>query len=251
MGAALGVVQRCITSHLVGKAGLTRERARTGAVTLVQRFGGALNLNVHFHMLLLDGVHVERPDGALRFRRIGAVEHCHERRAQRARFAKRVDDQQLRAGRVRGAREGALGQRPDRRLVARALVPDDDRLVDRRQPVDEQEVRRQQRRQRVESRPPQLEQDVPLAARRVTLLVPPEVRRALADGNAVVLPGLERLREVRDGRRLESAGAEEFGRAKRVEPVSSRASRSAASAGSSPGSIVPPGTSGRGSGCST
>ncbi len=32
---------------------------RTGAVTVVQRFGSALNLNVHFHCLLLDGVYVE------------------------------------------------------------------------------------------------------------------------------------------------------------------------------------------------
>src|SRR3954466_6410566 len=32
---------------------------RTGAVTSVQRFGGALNLNVHFHCLVPDGVFVE------------------------------------------------------------------------------------------------------------------------------------------------------------------------------------------------
>jgi putative transposase len=31
--------------------------SETGAVTLVQRFGSALNLNVHFHMLFLDGVY--------------------------------------------------------------------------------------------------------------------------------------------------------------------------------------------------
>ncbi|MBC7172000.1 MAG: transposase, partial [Polyangiaceae bacterium] len=35
--------------------------------TVVQRFGGALNLNVHFHVLVLDGLFVERPDGTLRF----------------------------------------------------------------------------------------------------------------------------------------------------------------------------------------
>lgn len=29
--------------------------ARTGAVTLFQRFGSVLNLNFHLHMLLLDG----------------------------------------------------------------------------------------------------------------------------------------------------------------------------------------------------
>ena len=31
-------------------AQLTRKRARTGAVTLIQRFGSALNLNFHFYM---------------------------------------------------------------------------------------------------------------------------------------------------------------------------------------------------------
>ena len=45
---------------------------RTGAVTLIQRFGSALNLNVHFHMLFLDGVYVERPDGSLLFRWVKA-----------------------------------------------------------------------------------------------------------------------------------------------------------------------------------
>jgi hypothetical protein len=39
---------------------------------LIQRFGSALNLNVHFHMLFLDGVYVERPDGSLRFRWVKA-----------------------------------------------------------------------------------------------------------------------------------------------------------------------------------
>jgi hypothetical protein len=28
-----------------------------GAVTLIQRFWSALNLNIHFHMLCLDGVY--------------------------------------------------------------------------------------------------------------------------------------------------------------------------------------------------
>ena len=31
--------------------------AATGAVTLMQRFGSDLNLNLHFHMLVLDGVY--------------------------------------------------------------------------------------------------------------------------------------------------------------------------------------------------
>ena len=58
MGGVLGIVIRAIGSHLIQQAGLTRARAQTGAVTLIQRFGGALNLNVHYHILFLDGVYV-------------------------------------------------------------------------------------------------------------------------------------------------------------------------------------------------
>lgn len=56
MGWVLGIVYRVIATHLVKKAGHTHQVAKTGAVTLIQRFGSALNLNVHFHMLFLDGV---------------------------------------------------------------------------------------------------------------------------------------------------------------------------------------------------
>ena len=41
----LGEVYRTISRHLIGKAGLTLATGATGAVTLVQRFGSALNLN--------------------------------------------------------------------------------------------------------------------------------------------------------------------------------------------------------------
>jgi hypothetical protein len=40
----------------------------SGCVTVIQRFGGGLNLNVHFHTLVLDGVFTEGEGGALRFR---------------------------------------------------------------------------------------------------------------------------------------------------------------------------------------
>lgn len=59
MGEALRIVYRTIESHLIKKAGHTRATAHTGAVTLIQRFGSALNLNVHFHMLFLDGVFID------------------------------------------------------------------------------------------------------------------------------------------------------------------------------------------------
>jgi len=57
LGRALGVVTRAISSFLIKKAGFNHKTAKTGAVTLIQRFGSALNLNVHFHMLFLDGVY--------------------------------------------------------------------------------------------------------------------------------------------------------------------------------------------------
>jgi hypothetical protein len=66
MGAVLGIVYRVIATHLIGKADFSAKRAHTGAVRLIQRAGSALNLNLHFHMLFLDGVYVERPDGSVR-----------------------------------------------------------------------------------------------------------------------------------------------------------------------------------------
>jgi ribosomal protein S27E len=66
----LGVVYRTISRQLLHKAGLTRSSGATGAVTLVQRFGSALNLNVHFHMLFLDGVYVADGTGSPVFRHL-------------------------------------------------------------------------------------------------------------------------------------------------------------------------------------
>ena len=68
MGKVLGIVYRAISTHIRKKGGYTKTTARTGAVTLIQRFGSALNLNVHLHMLFLDGVYVDNKYGsALRF----------------------------------------------------------------------------------------------------------------------------------------------------------------------------------------
>ena len=64
MGQVLGVVYRCIATHLIKKAGCTRKVGHTGAVTLIQRFGSALNANIHFHMLFLDGVYVDGANGS-------------------------------------------------------------------------------------------------------------------------------------------------------------------------------------------
>jgi len=72
LSAVLGIVQRAVSGHLATKAGVRGVDARTGSVTHIQRFGSALNLNVHFHMLFLDGVYVEGPDGYLAFRYVPA-----------------------------------------------------------------------------------------------------------------------------------------------------------------------------------
>ena len=68
MGQVLGIVNRSIATHLIKKTGFSRKTAQAGAFTLIQRFGSALNLNVHFYMLFLDGVYIEHPDGSLHFR---------------------------------------------------------------------------------------------------------------------------------------------------------------------------------------
>jgi hypothetical protein len=38
-------------------------------LTVIQRFGSGVNLNVHFHTLVLDGVFTECPAGRLRLSR--------------------------------------------------------------------------------------------------------------------------------------------------------------------------------------
>jgi hypothetical protein len=74
LAKALEIIYRLLATHLAHKAGFTGREAATGAVTLVQRFGSALNLNIHLHMLCLDGLYAPRPDGGLRFTRVKAPE---------------------------------------------------------------------------------------------------------------------------------------------------------------------------------
>ena len=45
MGKVLGIIYRAISTHLIRKAGYRLRDGATGAVTLIQRFGSALNLN--------------------------------------------------------------------------------------------------------------------------------------------------------------------------------------------------------------
>ena len=63
----LQVMHRVITRHLLGQAGLKAEQADSGAVTLIQRFGSAANLNIHLHCLVLDGAYRIGSDGVPEF----------------------------------------------------------------------------------------------------------------------------------------------------------------------------------------
>ncbi len=71
-GKVLGIVNRAISTHLIKKAGFKRSTAKTGAVTLIQRFGSALNPNLHFHTIFIDGVYQQKNNGKLRFHRVNA-----------------------------------------------------------------------------------------------------------------------------------------------------------------------------------
>ena len=68
----LQVVHRVITRHLLGQTGLKPDEADSGAVTLIQRFGSAANLNIHLHCLVLDGVYQRGVDGTPEFVEAGA-----------------------------------------------------------------------------------------------------------------------------------------------------------------------------------
>lgn len=57
MTEILNIATKAISGHLCKKAGFKKSQAKTGTVTLIQRFGGCINLNIHFHQLFLDGVY--------------------------------------------------------------------------------------------------------------------------------------------------------------------------------------------------
>ena len=65
----LGAFISAINSDLRRRARKRKLRGRlqTGSLTVVQRFGSSLNLNVHFHAIVMDGVYAEQPDGSMLF----------------------------------------------------------------------------------------------------------------------------------------------------------------------------------------
>ncbi len=67
LAPVLQIIHRVIATHLIRQAGVKRSEAATGAVTLIQRFGSAANLNIHLHGLVLDGVYHTGTEGAAVF----------------------------------------------------------------------------------------------------------------------------------------------------------------------------------------
>lgn len=57
MARTLDIAHTVINSYYRKKANLTAPKSKTGAVTLIQRFGGSLNVNIHFHQLFIDGTY--------------------------------------------------------------------------------------------------------------------------------------------------------------------------------------------------
>ena len=59
----LDVVTRALSTAVIKRAGLSRSAgAQSGIVTFIQRFGSALNLNIHLHLLVLDGAYTFADD---------------------------------------------------------------------------------------------------------------------------------------------------------------------------------------------
>ncbi|HSC07235.1 MAG TPA: transposase [Steroidobacteraceae bacterium] len=77
-----------VLTLLLKKAELTRASGATGAVTLIQRFGSTLNLNIHFHMLVLDGAYLVGTEPPV-FRRVAPPREA-ELQALVERLAERI-----------------------------------------------------------------------------------------------------------------------------------------------------------------
>ena len=79
----LNIFVRAVFSELRRRARelLGLKRSQCGAVTFVQRFNSALGLNVHFHLIGLDGVYAAGPKGAPEFYELPPPEDAEVRQA--------------------------------------------------------------------------------------------------------------------------------------------------------------------------
>ncbi len=74
LSKVMQIIHRAIATDIIHRAGYLKKQAKTGAVTYIQRFGSALNLNIHFHMLFLEGV-IKIEQGQTKFKCVKAPSH--------------------------------------------------------------------------------------------------------------------------------------------------------------------------------
>ena len=63
------IIRTTIAQYYVNQAvkrGVERHRVQPGSVSFIQRFGGSINLNVHFHVVFLEGVYLDRTEAGLK-----------------------------------------------------------------------------------------------------------------------------------------------------------------------------------------
>ena len=104
----LQVIIRALSTFLIKQAGLIHAQAQTGAVTLIQRFGSAANLNIHLHCLMLDGVY--RLTGGVPVFQTVPTPNTEQLQALLTRIIKRVMKVLT--------RQGALLEEPESRYLA-------------------------------------------------------------------------------------------------------------------------------------
>src|SRR5262249_55812575 len=59
------IIRTTISQYYVNQVvtrGVPRDKVQPGSVTFIQRFGSALNLHLHFHVVFLEGVYLDRTD---------------------------------------------------------------------------------------------------------------------------------------------------------------------------------------------
>jgi len=74
LSKVMQIIHRTISTDIIHRTGYLKKQDKTGAVTYIQRFGSALNLNIHFHMLFLEGVITEER-GQTKFKLVKAPSH--------------------------------------------------------------------------------------------------------------------------------------------------------------------------------
>jgi hypothetical protein len=63
------IIRTTIGQYYVHQAvarGIPRAKVQPGSVAFIQRFGSAMNLNLHFHCVFLEGVYLDRTEADLK-----------------------------------------------------------------------------------------------------------------------------------------------------------------------------------------